>query len=268
MPNGHLSEELLDDIVDFLHGSRDALKSCSLVSKSWVPRARKHLFAEIKFSTTESLRSWGSTFSDPSTSPACYSRILLVGRPPLESVAANGEEWRWIQTFTRIQVLDLDTNVINPSQLPITLLQFYGFSPGLKTLRLAFRAFPSSQVFGLILSFPLLDDLRVVVSCTWIESRPRNTVSGDQAIALQSLVSPPFTGFLELDLKTGLDFLASWLLSLPGGLHFRSLHLTLNRQSNAVPATALVEGCSSTLEFLEVDCKISSLFIHYLRPQQ
>ena len=262
MSSRHLPAELLDRIVDLLYDSRNTLKQCSLVSKSWIPRARKRLFAEIKFSTMESLQSWATAFPDPSTSPACYTRILLVGRP-LETVAADAEEWGWIQTFTRAQVLDLSTNFTNRSPPPISLLPFYGFSPSLKTLRLAFRVFPSSQVFGLIPSFPLLDDLRVVA--WWIAS---NEDSNNQETAVQPLVSPPFTGFLELDLNTGLDFVASWLLSLPGGLHFRSLHLTFNRQSNSVPATALVEGCSSTLEFLEIDCKISGLFIHYLRLQR
>ena len=112
-------------------------------------------------------------------------------------------------------------------------------------------------------SFPLLDDLRVVA---WRIAS--NGVSDDQETAVQSLVSPPFTGFLELDLNTGLDFVASWLLSLPGGLHFRSLHLTLYRLRDNVPATALVEGCGFTLESLEIAREMSGLFIHYLRLQQ
>ncbi|KAF9644347.1 hypothetical protein BDM02DRAFT_3103092, partial [Thelephora ganbajun] len=45
----YLPPETLDYIVDFLHDNRETLEQCCLVSKSWVPRARKHLFADIKF---------------------------------------------------------------------------------------------------------------------------------------------------------------------------------------------------------------------------
>ncbi|KAF7374631.1 hypothetical protein MSAN_00347900 [Mycena sanguinolenta] len=39
--------ELLDQIVDFLSGSRVDLHSCALVSKSWVPCAQFHIFGKI-----------------------------------------------------------------------------------------------------------------------------------------------------------------------------------------------------------------------------
>ena len=48
MSHPHLSPELLDLVVDFLPGSRGTLKSCCLVSKPWIPRARKRLFADIE----------------------------------------------------------------------------------------------------------------------------------------------------------------------------------------------------------------------------
>ena len=49
MSNTDLSTELVDHIVDLLYDSRDALKSCCLVPKLSIPRARMHLFARIKF---------------------------------------------------------------------------------------------------------------------------------------------------------------------------------------------------------------------------
>ncbi|KAF9642961.1 hypothetical protein BDM02DRAFT_3104213, partial [Thelephora ganbajun] len=45
----HLPPEILDYIVDFLYNEPETLKQCCLVSKSWVPRTRKHLFADINF---------------------------------------------------------------------------------------------------------------------------------------------------------------------------------------------------------------------------
>jgi ankyrin repeat protein len=39
-----LPNELQDMIIDFLHDDQDALRSCSLVCKSWIPSARLHRF--------------------------------------------------------------------------------------------------------------------------------------------------------------------------------------------------------------------------------
>ena len=44
----------------------------------------------------------------------------------------------------------------------------------------------------------------------------------------------------------------SWLLSLPGGFHFLKLTLTWCREEDLPLATALVEGCSCTLESLDI----------------
>jgi uncharacterized protein (DUF2384 family) len=60
MPNLHLPAETLDHIVDHLHDTEDALRNSCLVSKSWIPRTRKHLFADTEFPTEESLQSWTS----------------------------------------------------------------------------------------------------------------------------------------------------------------------------------------------------------------
>ena len=62
MPHLSLPPELLDHVVDNLSLTRDALKTCCLVSESWIPRARKHLFANIEFLTPEHLQSWKNLF--------------------------------------------------------------------------------------------------------------------------------------------------------------------------------------------------------------
>jgi len=58
MSNPGLPPEILDYIVDFLHDNQNALKRCCLVSKSWIPRTRKHLFADIRFEDGTSLELW------------------------------------------------------------------------------------------------------------------------------------------------------------------------------------------------------------------
>jgi len=101
-----LPREILDYTIDLLHDEQETLKQCCLVSKSWVPYARKHLFAEVSFYCTEDLEAWKETFPDPVDSPAHHTRSLIVGCP--ESVtAADAEEGGWIRMFSRVVRLEV-----------------------------------------------------------------------------------------------------------------------------------------------------------------
>jgi len=104
MSNPHLPAELLDHIVGFLRDTEYALRSCCLVSKSWIPRTRKHLFADIQLDTKEDAESWKQIFPDPSTSPACYTKTLLVSCPRVVT-AADVEVGGWIRGFSRVVYL-------------------------------------------------------------------------------------------------------------------------------------------------------------------
>ena len=260
MSNPHLPAELVDNIVDLLYDSRNTLKSCCLVSKSWIPRARKHLFTVVEFSDTNDLESWKTAFSDPSTSPARYTRVLLV-KYPLTVTAADGEEGGWISTFTNVVEFKLNAVRTVDNWSAIHLFPFCGFAPALKSLHLSFYTAPSSQVFNLIHSFPLLKDLSVFSVGSWI-----GTVHyfDERPITARSSVQSALTGSLELNLWLGSDFLASQLLSLPGGIHFQKMCSTLNQEKDISPMMALVEGCCSTLESLEVVCELSGTYIRNL----
>lgn len=72
-----LPPEIFDLIVEYLCDEQETLKTCRLVSKSWVPRARRHIFARVMFDNSP-FESWMKTFPDPSNSPAHYTRSLLI----------------------------------------------------------------------------------------------------------------------------------------------------------------------------------------------
>ena len=152
MSNPHLPVELVDDIVELLYGSKDALKSCCLVSKSRISRVHKHLFAGVNFSGTKDLESWKTAFSDPSTSPARYTRTLFV-KYPLTVTAADREEGGWISTFTNVVEFEVSAYEMGTNWSGIHLSPFHGFSPAIKYLSLIFHTVPSSRAFGLIRSF-------------------------------------------------------------------------------------------------------------------
>ena len=94
----HLPPEILDYIADLLHDKSETLRGCCLVSKSWIPRTRKHVFADISFHSPADLELWKKTPPDHSSSPAHRTQTLLVGCPEVATVVDVGEGG-WIQTF-------------------------------------------------------------------------------------------------------------------------------------------------------------------------
>ena len=245
----HLPPELLDHIVDFLYDSSDALKNCSLASKAWIPRARKRLFADVKFQTPKDLESWEVMFSDPCNSPACYAKTLFIGSPHIVEASRIGVGC-WLSTFSHVVHLGMEINGGDIRKgMTVSLIQFHGFSPVLKSLHIISSAFSRSKISNLICSFPLLEDVTV-------QTVFRNDADygfSEQPTITKPSNSPVFTGSLRLSLHNGMKPIASRLLSLPGGLRFRRLWLEYYYEADVLAATALVEGCCSTLESLKID---------------
>ena len=269
MSRPHLPPELLDHVVDFLHDSRDALKNCCLVSKPWIPRARKSLFADIQFHFIDDLKSWKATFPDASTSPAYYAKTLFIGGPRVIKAAGEGEGC-WLSAFSRVVHFELGmaSDRRSAEWMKVTLVPFHGFSPMLRSIRVASYAFPLPQIFNLICSFPLLKD----VSLSTADRRSAQVAdhgSNNQPTVTQPSSSNMFTGSLELYPDVEMEPIASILLSLPGGLRFRQLSLLLRCEADVSFATALVEECCSTLESLMVyDGTGSTSFRYSLRSRQ
>jgi hypothetical protein len=248
MPNPHLPAETLDHIIDNLCDTQDALRNCCLVSKSWVPRTRKYLFAHIEFPTKASLQSWKKTFPDPLSSPAGYAKALSISCPEVVTVG------NWIRSFCRVEHLYVNDYVLGRgfSKSRTSLIPFHGFSSVIKSLCavITIPRLPLSQIFDLIFSFPLLEDLAVT-----IYSRvSAENEEGEMLAAAQPQTPPPLTGSLELEfsLKGWMKPFTRQLLSLLGGVHFRKFTSKCSSGEELLLATELVEACSRTLEFLDI----------------
>jgi len=248
MSNPCLPPEILDCIVDLLHNIPYALNQCCLVSKSWTPRARRHLFAKIGLATKERVELWKKAFPDPSTSPARYANTLYIGCLHVVT-AADTEAGGWIRGFSRVVNLELDTQRACFDELAIVLVTFQGLSPFVKSLRVGFVSLPPPQVFDLILSFPLLEDLALISSDTPIENR----YSPGRLPTIIRLSNPlAFAGSLELPLVEGMRPTVGRLSTLPVGPRFRNLVLGWYREEDLLLVTALMEEFSHTLESLDV----------------
>ena len=250
MSNPDLPAELLDHTVDLLQDDTDALKSCCLVSKSWISRARRHLFADVKLNSPVRLEAWKNAFPNPSTSPACYAKTLRI-RFLVEVPVTDAQEGGWIPTFSRVEHLEVGTG-----SMTTPLVLFHGFSPKMKSLRVSTISLPFSRIFNLIFSFPFLEDLSIDAL---YGSGPEDDLQ-DQLATTRPSSLPPFTGSLNLFIFGGSYRIASQLLALPGGLRFRELRLNLTNESVS-SSIALVEECSSTLESLEINCHVRGMSV-------
>jgi hypothetical protein len=255
MPTPHLPAELLDHVVDHLHDTEDALRNCCLVSKSWIRRTRRHLFASIEFPTASYLRSWKNTFPYSPTSPACYTTFMSI-RFPLGVTAADAEEGGWIPTFSRVVHLMVYACRDDTEE---SLTPFHGLSPVLKSLCLTYDTFQPSPVFDFIRSFPLLEDLAVV-------DLVHGSINDDdedfdwQLTTIQPPNPPNLTGALALA-PEGTKTAIRRLLSLPGGPHFRKLNFRWSCKRDVPLMMALVEGCCSSLESIEIGLYDTCAFV-------
>ena len=261
----HLPLEILDYTIDFLHNDQEALKQCCLTSKSWIPRSRKYLFAEIAFRSVANLESWKRTFPDYTNSPAYYTHTLVVGCPEAVEVVDAGEDG-WIRAFSGIATLEVlakGPNKRGTSYPSLSLTPFHGFSPVLKSLSINCGSIPNVQVFDLLSTLPLLEDLFLSADGLY-EYSPSD--SNTLPTVLQYYV-PPLTGTLSLLVYEGIGATARRMLRLPNGLHFRRLSLSWLREKETQWVNALVAACSNTLSHLIIDCCFNRaliFFLHYL----
>jgi hypothetical protein len=231
-----LPPEILDHIVDNLYDEPIALKACCLVSKSWVERSRRHLFACVELDSTRlSLESWMNAFPEPSALPARYARSLGVRDPGVASVNVCA----WIRSFRRVEELSVD--MLGSGELRgVPLLQFHELSPTLKSLRLPNITTPAPEIIGLICSFPLLEDLS-------LEFISESDADGWAAPP----TSPKLTGSLRLNGKN--RSIVRGLLKLPNGLHFSKIRVRCHvRDVDSRAIMDLVSKCPHTLESLHL----------------
>ena len=208
---------------------------------------------------------WKETFPDLSTSPARYATDFFIGCS-YSVTPADVDEGGWLRGFSRVVHLGVDgfgsasrvlyTSFPTPDRL--SLVPLHGFSPAVKSLPV-FATPLSPQVFDLIFSFPLLEDLTVIASSGWADESGGPNRS---PTTTQPSNSPAFTGSLKLS-RAGIKYVPRPLLSLPGGIHFRELSFTWRREE-APLAIALVEGCSRTLQSLIVSDGLDGMSIWYL----
>jgi len=233
-----LPPEIFDLIVDQLHYKPAALKACCLVSRSWIPRTRRHLFAHVEFDPVRHhFASWIRSFPDPSNSPAHHTHSLTIHRFP-NGTTADTNVANYFRTFHNVVHLHFKFLYWTNHESP--LVPFHGFSHRVRSLRLTHTSF---EVFDLICSFPLLEDLE------FVEFRPG---SGTAEWSAPS-TSPKLTGSLDLRSMGGIYLAIRRLLDFPDGLHFAGITASCF-DGDFESLADLASRCSGTLEYLNLYC--------------
>lgn len=212
------------------------------ISKWWVPRARRHLFARIQFTDESPVESWVKAFPDPSNSPAHHTHDLLI-RGRSNPAAATTFAHPWVRAFCKIVSLTLKTIAWDTKQ--ISLVPLHALS--LKSFCLIHYSVSPSEIFSLICSFPSLEDLSLI-----------SIGVGEAGTSTLLPTSPKFTGDLRLIMSSRMRYEIWQLLALPGGLHFADIRVgCLVEDLESV--TSLVSACSYTLEsFTLFECFTSA----------
>ena len=240
-----LPQELVDLIIDCLRDDLMTLSVCCLISKAWVQRAREYLFANIEFNVYgRHVEQWERTFPYPTNSPAHNIRVLSIPQPNLIT-AAHADT---LLTFCGVVRLDVDTNLLNDQW--VSLAPLHGLSPVLKSFRLTFASLPNPDIFDLVCSFPLLEDLTLIARSSRHDHPAWNGPS----------TSPRFTGSFELRLREEIYPTVHQMLSLPNGLHFTSIAVSWCSGQDIKATMELVSKCPTTLESLCITNYFSGVF--------
>jgi len=247
-----LPPEILDLIVDHLHNQPAALRACCIVSSSWVPRTQKYLFARIEYhalNPPDTFERWKNTFPDPSNSPAHYVRTLSFYGLTAATATDAKTTGSWIRAFCR--VVNLHVNIAGWEVTGrVSLAQLHGLSPNLKSIYLAHSSIPPSEVFNLICSFPLLEDL-------WFDLGFDIATGSSTGGWVIPSTSPKLTGSLRM--MGNIRSTARQLCDLPDGLRFSKIMVWCPKE-DVESIMQLVSRCSGTLESLSIYYYLSSAF--------
>jgi hypothetical protein len=246
-------QDLIDEVLDHLATDSDfkSLRSCALVSKSWVPSCRRHLFHTILFNSRSTAR-WVKTFPVPGESPAHYVRDLCFslwgysGAPQkvFDHVPwfINVEKMAWLGHggFRSPWILSL-------GRLPQSLT----------SLTIETDPVTIVQIRDILAQLPNLDNLSLVGFRETVERRARS--------GMGTVPRGRFGGQLRLVNDYADKDVMDMLLEAPTGLHFTDVHVC-GTHKNFLSAVSLAEACGNTLIRLSYTVSILGKYRPFFCP--
>jgi len=222
-----IPQEIIDEILDHLAADSDftSLRSCALVSKSWVPSCRRHLFHTVHF-TPATTSGWSKTFRVPEESPAHYVKDLRVSTGNSDRLFLKYTPW-----FTRVEGM--------------TLLGDGGWTPtcwrlprSITSLTMKTDTSTLVQVRNIMAQLPNLNSLSL--------SGVLVPADKTRLVRIGTTLKGRFSGRLQLtDGYAGRDAF-NMLLEIPTGLRFTEVDIC-GMHGCLLSTTRLAEACRTTL---------------------
>ena len=232
-----IPQDIVYEILDHLIADpsfRSSLRSCSLVSKSWVTPCRHHLFHTISFKFADTFR-WIRGFPVQEQSPAHHVRELSLS---LEGYAyAPHEFFKRLQWFTNVKKVTLSGGRDKD--------WLWTTSPGRLPQSVTSLAIDSADSIGILrirdvmLQLPNLNDFSL--------SGPLRTVKSNGSQGVGRDLRGKFGGRLQLYRLQGCytDVL-NMLLEVPTGLWFTELDICSPHEC-FLSTVSLAEACGESL---------------------
>ena len=166
--------EIVYEILDDLHSDKFCLRSCALVSKSWTPYCRKHIFSRVTLDGPSGFKKWSNRVPPTPNGPHQHTRELIINNRDLEKEDNQSLEilplfLQHFSLFTNVRDLVIECTANQQTIDNISLHRVFGHLFG--TLRsLSIRgAFCSPQaLISLVASFEHLE--RLDLEGIWFET--------------------------------------------------------------------------------------------------
>ena len=227
-------QEIVDEILDHLAADFDfrSLKLCALVSRSWVPSCRRHLFRIVVFTTVKVAR-WRKRFPVPEEGPAHHVRDLhfsIGGYHCAPEKFAEHTPW-----FTNVERLILsELGAFQPLWRPSS----WRLPQSVTSLTVEANTITLVQIRDIMMQLPDLDNLSLLGS---LPVGDRRTLLGTETV-----LRGRFSGRLRLVKGYAAEEVMNILLDIPTGLRFTEVQICGMREC-FFSTVRLAEACAKTL---------------------
>ena len=226
-----IPQEIIGEILDYLAADLRSLRSCALVSKSWLPSCRRHLFHAIFF-TSETAK-WFETLQEPEESPARHVRDLRFSIRGYDG--APEKFFEYIPWFTNVEKVTL---LGHGSFQPLWIPWLWKLPQSVTSLTINAGVVAVAQIRDIIVQLPNLDDLSLSGSVVAVDRR--------RLVGIGTALRGRFGGQLRL-LKGHADKdVMDMLLEIPTGLHFTDVQICGTREC-LLSTVRLAEACCKTI---------------------
>ena len=254
--DSRIPRDIIDEILDHLAADsgpsirtfRSHLRACALVSKSWIPPCRRHLFRTIYF-TLKDMKRWLETFPVPEESPAHYVRDLRfsIGKHDV----AREKFFEYAPWFENVERMGLYGH---GSYEPLWMPPVWRLPQSITSLTIRTDTVTLTHLWAIMVQLPNLDELSLSGSLA--------AADGGKLVGIGATLGGRYGGKLEL-YRLDAGSVVDMLLEVPTGLRFTHLEIRGTHEC-FLPTVKLAEACSNSLVKLSyIDdsyCKSHHLF--------